>query len=396
MDPLLQDDHNPLQAHYQRFQVDRRILLSGHSHQAWPDLAREAQIQAFDDAARLVDDKWEAAFERADQLRDDLGNLMNVPAERIVLGASTHDLLIRFLSCLPWRQNARIVTTDGEFHSMRRQLERLEELGVRICRVPVNPISNLADRMIAQLDPSTIAVMASLVMFQDGQIFRNAGKLVQQARQRSIAPLIDLYHVLNVMPLDVRKWDLEPAFLTGGGYKYLQWGEGNCFLSLPQSEPAGWTERPAVTGWFAEFAALENPAGGVPYGPNHHAFAGATYDPVSHYRAVAVSHFFKQQQLTPERLRQINLQQQLWLTEGLANLNLPASLLSIPETPAEQRGGFLPLLSDCAPQWVKALRQHQVYCDCRNGILRLGPAPYVSRRQIFQAVEIMGQIAKSL
>ena len=38
--------------HYSRFRVAERLLLTGHSHQAWPDVALEGQVEAFDDAAR--------------------------------------------------------------------------------------------------------------------------------------------------------------------------------------------------------------------------------------------------------------------------------------------------------------------------------------------------------
>ena len=34
------------------------VLLTGHSHQAWPDVAFDAQKQAWLDAAEQVDDKW--------------------------------------------------------------------------------------------------------------------------------------------------------------------------------------------------------------------------------------------------------------------------------------------------------------------------------------------------
>src|SRR5262245_52676775 len=53
---------NALAASYSRFKVDSRILLTGHSHQAWPDCGFEAQQQAWLDAAEFVDDKWERAF----------------------------------------------------------------------------------------------------------------------------------------------------------------------------------------------------------------------------------------------------------------------------------------------------------------------------------------------
>src|SRR6267143_3726330 len=54
-----------LAKHYTRFRVTERILLTGHSHQAWPDVAFEAQQQAWLDTAKYVDDVWEKAFEQA-------------------------------------------------------------------------------------------------------------------------------------------------------------------------------------------------------------------------------------------------------------------------------------------------------------------------------------------
>ena len=47
---------NPLAADYSRFRVGERLLLTGHSHQAWPDCGFEAQQQAWLDAAERVDD----------------------------------------------------------------------------------------------------------------------------------------------------------------------------------------------------------------------------------------------------------------------------------------------------------------------------------------------------
>ena len=45
---------NPLAGHYSRFRVADRVLLTGHSHQAWPDVAFEAQQRAWLDAAEFV------------------------------------------------------------------------------------------------------------------------------------------------------------------------------------------------------------------------------------------------------------------------------------------------------------------------------------------------------
>ena len=60
----LRGSPNSLSLHYGRFQVAHRLLLTGHSHQAWPDVALHGQIEAFTDASTAVDVKWDLAFAR--------------------------------------------------------------------------------------------------------------------------------------------------------------------------------------------------------------------------------------------------------------------------------------------------------------------------------------------
>ena len=126
--------------HYSKFRVTERTLLTGHSHQAWPDVAFVGQQQAWIDAATFADRKWPLAFEQADKLKrfyaEQLGDKS---ADNYALASNTHDLLIRFLSALDWNRGKRIITTDGEFHSMRRQLNRIQEDGVEVVRVAVSP-----------------------------------------------------------------------------------------------------------------------------------------------------------------------------------------------------------------------------------------------------------------
>src|ERR1700677_3609043 len=119
-----------LRAAYGRFLASGKVLLTGHSHQAWPDTAREALLASFDDAARLVDDKWdEAVFPIIHAVGEGVLRRMGFdPGDAIAFGKSTHELVYRLLTALGDRP--RIVTTTSEFHSMRRQLTRLAEEGV--------------------------------------------------------------------------------------------------------------------------------------------------------------------------------------------------------------------------------------------------------------------------
>ena len=247
----LYDSPNALASDYRSFRVTERCLLTGHSHQAWPDVAFDGQRQAWLDAADLVDGKWDRAFEMAEGVRRGYRRLLDDDATigAMALGVNTHELLIRYVSALPLRDRPRIVTTDGEFHSMRRQLDRLEEEGVRVVRVPAHPTVSLAERVVEAIDDRTATVMVSAVLFEDAHIVPGLDRIGAAAREAGIPLLVDAYHALNVLPFSLRMHGLEDAFVVGGGYKYCQLGEGNCFLRFPSDTAL----RPVVTGWFAEF-----------------------------------------------------------------------------------------------------------------------------------------------
>ena len=146
------------------------MLLTGHSHQAWPDVGFEAQQRAWLDAAELVDDKWERAATQAGRVRDGFARLLGDSADNIALGQNTHELVTRWLSALPIRERRRIVTTTGEFHTIRRQLDRLAEEGIEVVRVAARPVEDVAERVARAIDDRTLAVMMSSVMFETAEI----------------------------------------------------------------------------------------------------------------------------------------------------------------------------------------------------------------------------------
>ena len=93
-------------------------------------------MQAWHDAAEQVDGKWDVAAAIADEVRDGYRRLLDDPDGHIALGQNTHELVTRFLSALPLRDRPRVVTTDGEFHTVRRQLPGCRRKGWRRARRP--------------------------------------------------------------------------------------------------------------------------------------------------------------------------------------------------------------------------------------------------------------------
>jgi kynureninase len=179
--------------------------------------------------------------------------------------------------------------------------------------------------------------------------------------------------------------------VVGGGYKYCQLGEGNAFLRLP----ADCALRPVITGWYSEFGLLASaPAPGqVPYGSGPDRFAGATYDPTSHYRAAAVFEFFEHQGLTPTLLRVVSQHQVGLLASAFDDLGLDPRIVARDRSmPLDRVGGFLALSTPRAGELTRALRQRGVWTDYRGETLRLGPAPYLCDRQLEETIERLRQV----
>jgi len=377
-----------LAEHYSAFRVSERLSLTGHSHQAWPDVAREGQLEAWQDAAEHADLKWERAFAKAERLRDGVRALLEEPRAPVALAPNTHELVLRFLSALPLRERPKLVSTDGEFHTLRRQLGRLGEEGLEVVRLEARPVDTLADRLAAEA-PGASAVLVSAVLFEDSRIVPELPALAEACAAAGAELLVDAYHALGCLPFTVA--GLERAWVVGGGYKYLQLGEGNCFLRLP---PQADELRPAITGWFAEFDELhaEHGPGATPYPRGSMRYAGSTYDPTSHYRAARVLDFFAEQELTPERLRASYLHQVGVLADAFDRLDLTNVTRDL-ETPLSDFGGFIAFDSDRAEELSRRLLDAGVVTDSRGRYMRFGPAPYHSDEQLETAIERLGSVA---
>jgi len=387
-----QRDVNPIAQHYSQFQADKRLLLTGHSHQAWPDIALDGVKETWNDAATHLDDKWQFAFEKARLVEQGFARLLNDSEGSYALAENTHTLVVRFLSALDLRKRPRLITSDSEFHSIRRQLDRLSEEGIEVMRVASQPHGTFAERLASQVNEKTAAVLVSSVFYNSGQICNGLNEVMTACNRQGTALLVDTYHHLNVVPFDITSEGLQQAYMVGGGYKYCQLGEGNCFLRIPPACQL----RPVITGWYADFESLGNSTGHqVNYGDGGQRFAGATYDPTSHYRAAKVFDFFTENELDPLLLREINQHQTTLLLSRFDALDLPADFIGRDHTVSQPlRGGFIALKSPHATTLTSALHAQQFYCDSRGGIMRLGPAPYLSDRQLHNAMDIFSTVAK--
>ncbi len=365
----------PLKAHFQRFfsAEPGRLHFAAHSHHPWPDVTLAAQERAWDDAARLADEKWDIVFgEIWPAAQHHIAKELSLPDPRsLVFGPNTHGFVLRILSLLPSR--ARIVTTDSEFHSFERQLRRLEEDGsVEVERVPSQPFATFEERFVAAVRGKRCdLVFFSQVFFNSGAAVRDVEGLVSALPDGPLV-VVDGYHGFLARPTSLARV-ADRAFYVAGGYKYAMSGEGACFLHVPPSAP----KRPANTGWFAAFGALENAGKGVPYAEDGLRFAGATFDVSGLYRFDAVMRWREKLGLTTAHSLAHSHALQERLVDSLETTPTPLSAREL-VVPVEDshRGHFLTFRRPDARELSAKLKSRRVVTDARDDRLRFGFGVY--------------------
>jgi len=376
---------------YSRFLAARpdELHFAAHSHHFWPDVTREAQLKVWDDAAHYNDRKWEYIFKSiVPQVQSHIARILNLKrSDMIALAPNTHDLLVRLFSELLTRPQLRLLTTDSEFHSFARQLRRWEEVHthLKVTRVEGIELLNNRESFLQNFESKlagTDVVFVSQVFFNSGLALKieDIERWVQKASPDTIF-IIDGYHGFAALPTDLSRLEGR-VFYVGGGYKYVQAGEGVGFMVVPQGP---W--RPVITGWFAEYAHLSAPAGGgVGYSNDGMAFWGATMDPSGWYRFVAAWDEFQKLGITIEHIHQ----HVLTLQNEFLKLSPLKELKPLYTQPLHHHGHFLTFEASDANEATSVrekLLQKQVYIDQRGARLRFGFGMYQDRKDVQQLKE---------
>ncbi|NQE61711.1 aminotransferase class V-fold PLP-dependent enzyme [Caulobacter sp. RHG1] len=352
-----------------------RLHMAAHSHHLWPDVTLAAQVEAWEDAVVLADHKWDKALGEVYPAAQGLvARELNLPSpETVVFGPNTHTLLATLLSAFD-RKPVRVLATDGEFHSFRRQAQRWVEAGQIELTAIDSQAPDFAERFLeAARAGGHDLIFASHVFFKTGTVFDRAWELADLAHPEGPWVVIDGYHGFRAVPTDLSAV-ADRIFYLAGGYKYAMAGEGAAFLHAP----AGFAPRPVLTGWYAEFGDLEGPPGGVGYARDASRFLGATFDPSGLYRFVAAGRMLEAEGLTSAKVAQHvkTLQHDLLgrIAAGEAGALKAAIVLNPPGERSQAR--FLALRHPDANAWKHALAENGVVVDVRDDVLRIGLSLY--------------------
>ncbi len=349
-----------------------RLHMAAHSHHLWPDASFDGQLECWDVAARLADRKWDRIMgevwpEAQTRVAAELGT--DDPSA-IVFAGNTHDLIIRLAASCPRRDKdrLRILTTDGEFHSARRQLARWEESGEAIVtRLPV--ATDLPDQIIAHAANHDL-IFVSQLMFGTGTLV-DIAPVAALGRPDGPWVVIDGYHSFMAIERPFPASLGATAFYLGGGYKYAMAGEGCAFMHCPP----GFGPRPPLTGWYAEFDELDLAPGHVGYARDAMRFMGATFDASGLYRFNAVQRMLATEGLTTAIISVRVAALQAQLLDAIAGIPLAAAELLNP-LDSRPHARFLAFRSPCAAAWCEQLGHEGCITDVRGDVLRIGLGLY--------------------
>lgn len=375
-------EHRDFSQEFSKFHKanEGKYFFTAHSHHFWPDCTLQGQIDYWNDSASLVDNKWNKVFsEILPEVCNGICEILSIQGmeNRIAIASNTHEFILRLLSCFPQSKKIKILTTDSEFYSFERQIQRLEEDQlVEVTRVPTLPLIDFEERFQRAIKNSSGDLLFfSQVFFNSGYAIKDFESLIRLGEKNFNKIVMDGYHGYMAIPTNLSEV-IDKCFYLTGSYKYAMSGEGLCFLTIPKKYSGTEILRPLNTGWFADFGSLENLGKKLSYADNGFGLMGATMDCSSLYRARSVFRWLKERKISVEEIHEyIQFLQNSFLNyldDSGHKIFHRENLLLIDQT---HHGHFLTFKfpsPEITSFLIKELQHLGVYVDGRKDRLRFG------------------------
>jgi kynureninase len=367
-----------------------RVLSSNSSYLANHSLGRPLDAMADDVAEattlwyRKLGDAWDPWLDEQQAFRIRIARLIGAArADCIIPKTSAGQGLRTVLNALHGKP--RVITTRGEFDSIDmilKQYATLDRIDLRWVE-PDRQGDFSIGPLIGAVNDGADLVVVSQVMFMTGQIVQGLDTLAEVCHQRGARLLVDSYHAVGVIPVDVVQ--LGADFVIGGSYKYLRGGPGACFLYVaPEVLKDGL--RPLDTGWFAnaDTFAYKRPESPV-LKSGGDAFLESTPPVLTWYQARSGQDFTLA--MGVDRLRAYSLKQLVAFRGYLSDAGVDTMTGG-----DEGHGAFLAIRVADAMEFPAKLEREGIICDARGDWLRLCPDCLTREEELRRAAAALGKM----
>jgi kynureninase len=218
---------------------------------------------------RAWEERW---WMLAAQVGEELGALMNAPKGSVSVHQNVTTCQAVVASCFDFSgKRNKIVYSDMNFPSVMYFWEAQRPLGARVHMVKTDGISVPTEELLDAIDDETLIVPISHVLFRSAYI-SDAATIIEKAHRVGAYVVLDTYHSLGTMPLDVQK--LNTDFACGGVLKWLCGGPGVAFLYVRPD--LGKRLQPRFTGWHAHQQPFHFETGPIQYTDPPYRFMNGT------------------------------------------------------------------------------------------------------------------------
>jgi kynureninase len=362
---------------------DRPIYLANHS------LGRPLDATAADVAEAVglwqtqLGNAWDAWLAEIAAYRARLAALLHAPRAACVVPKTSAGQGLRAI-LNSYDRPPRVVATRGEFDSIDvilRQYALRKRIELRFVEPRTDGMFDAASLLAAIRDVDLLVL--SQVLFNTGQVLPGLPALIAAAHAGGARVLLDVYHSVGVLPVDVGALDAD--FAIGASYKYLRGGPGAGYMYLhPRHLDGGFST--LDIGWFAKKAPFDYVRPDPPeFAPGGDGLMESTPPVLTCYQARAGQLFTAA--VGVSRLREYSLAQQRTLVGLLGERGVNA------EGGSDDRGAFIVVRSGQARAWACELERRGVIVDSRGDILRLCPDLLSTQAELESAAARLGDIA---
>jgi len=332
-----------------------------------------------------LEDGWVAAVEEA---RMNFARLINARSENIAYSFGNSVALSSVTSCFIFDKKNEVIFNELDFPATATHL-----MGKAINGAKYQVVKSADGRTVSTDDYRTIVnektslITACHVVSNTG--FKvNEQELVELASEKDIPVFLDVYQSLGVLPVDVKKLDVD--FLASGCLKWLLGGFGLSFLYVRDD----WLEKgnPGSIGWMGvddPFADLYDKLRSTLHRPvDARKYQYGTPYPSGAVTASAGMKIIDE--ITIPRIYQHNGRLTQRLIDGASDLGLTTST---PEN-AKDRGSIVNIQVDEAEKVVEKLQGMDFVLDMRASGVRVSPHFYNSFDDIDSLLEELATIIR--
>ncbi len=282
-------------------------------------------------------------------------------------------------SCFDWSGPRNKIVTDGlNFPSNDYIYHGLARQGAQVVSVPSpDGFTVPLEAILAAIDDQTQLVSISHVAFRSSFI-QDLAAITERAHSVGALVIADLYQSAGILPLDVRKLNLD--FATGGSVKWLIGGPGAGYLYVRRDL---WpTLHPAATGWQAHRHPFHFEAGEIDLADDAFRFLNGTPNIPALYAAKAGYEIINQ--IGVEAIRAKSQRQ----TERLIRLADQAGIPVRSVRDPNQRGGVIILGVPDGKAVTHELGRREVLVDFRPGAgVRIAPHFYTTDDELAHTID---------